>query len=277
MRRLKMGLSTLLGLKKQGFFIPYRYADTHPRPEDRKPYAALRQEMQKQEGAFSSFLEAIEARLEDLRKFSGTTPPLPRFEQDWFPRLDAAAAYTMVREERPKRIIEVGSGHSTRFMMQAIRDGNLDCQFTAIDPAPRADISSLPLTLVNTTLQQCDRSLFETLEAGDILFIDSSHIAMPGTDVDILFLDILPRLPAGVILHVHDIFLPDDYPASWDWRGYNEQQVVAPLFLGRGYDLLFSSAYISRYMTERLHQSGISDLPLQDGAFETSIWMIKRE
>ena len=81
--------------------------------------------------------------------------------------------------------------------------------------------------------------VFEALAAGDILFIDSSHIAMPGTDVDRLFLDVLPRLAGGTLVHIHDIALPYAYPKIWDWRGYNEQLLVGALLQGGGYELVF--------------------------------------
>jgi predicted O-methyltransferase YrrM len=85
-----------------------------------------------------SLLDSIEQHAADLEKIGAAPPPAPRWNQDWFPRLDAAAAYAMVRALRPRRIVEVGSGHSTRFMARAVEDGGLPTQILAIDPAPRA-------------------------------------------------------------------------------------------------------------------------------------------
>jgi hypothetical protein len=96
---------------------------------------------------------------------------------------------------------------------------------------------------------------------------------MPGTDVDRLFLDVLPRLPAGVLLHVHDVFLPDGYPPQWAWRGYNEQLLVAALLQG-AYDLVFASRYVAAHRPEWL--GPVARLPLRPGAFETSLWLRKR-
>lgn len=275
MRRLRMGLNTVLGLRKEGFFIPYRYAASLPEATEREPYLAIEKFMAAQEEVFEKRLGALTAYRDVFESF-GTLPPEPRFEQDWFPRLDGAMAYMMVREEKPAHIVEVGSGHSTRFMARAIRDGALSTEFTAIDPAPRATIETLPIQVIHKTLHEAGNSPFMKLSAGDILFIDSSHIAMPGSDVDRLFLDILPSLPPGVIIHIHDIFLPDDYPESWDWRGYNEQQLAALLFLGGGYELLFSSAYVTSRMKGLLSQSALKGLPIPDGAVETSLWLKKR-
>lgn len=273
-RLLRMGLNTLLGLKKQGFFIPYRYADTLPASEKRNVYPAILAQMKKLDPRFQEFLDLIASYKDNFSTFGSKPPPYPRWEQDWFPRLDGAAAYTMVRTEKPNRIIEIGSGHSTRFMMQAVLDENLPTKITAIDPAPRADISKLSITIHNDIIQNVDPEIFSELQARDILFIDSSHIAMPGTDVDFLFLNILPKLPNGVIVHIHDIFLPHDYPSNWEWRGYNEQQVVAPLFFG-GYEVLFSSAYAARYLSHQIAKTKLDKLHLSEGAFETSLWLRK--
>ena len=277
MRRLRMGLKTLFGIQKQGFFIPYRYADSLPAAEARKPYAAIDVFMRRHEPGFSDVLQKLGMFKEEFASFGQTPPPDPRWSQDWFPRLDGAVAYAMVRELKPKRIVEVGSGHSTRFMARAIKDGALATEFTAIDPAPRARIESLPVRFIRKTLHQAPSAPFAALEKGDILFIDSSHIAMPGTDVDQLLLDVLPSLPDGVIVHIHDIFLPDDYPVCWDWRGYNEQQAVAPMFLGGGYELLFSSAYVASRMKDELDRSVIGGIQLPEGAFETSLWLRKQK
>lgn len=272
-RRLKMGLATLLGRQAKGFFIPYRYAGGI-RPLGRQiSYPALEDIMAAKREEFAAFLDVINGYSAALESFNGSAPPLPRWQQDWFPRLDGAAAYAMVRHHKPGQIIEVGSGHSSRFMMRAIKDEGLDTRFHAIDPAPRADIQKLPLTLTQKIVQEVDPGIFSALGAGDILFIDSSHIAMPGSDVDMLFLDVLPRLAPGVIIHIHDIFLPDGYPPSWEWREYNEHQATAPLIFGGGFDLLFSSHYAASRMKDAAQMKFINSLPLQPGAMETSLWL----
>src|SRR5262245_31183128 len=88
--------------------------------------------------AMDWLLSLIEGHARELEAIGPDAPPAPRWNQDWFPRLDAAAAYAMVRALRPKRIVEVGSGHSTRFLARAVADGGLDTRITAIDPEPRA-------------------------------------------------------------------------------------------------------------------------------------------
>ncbi len=85
--------------------------------------------------------------------------------------------------------------------------------------------------------------------------------------------DVLPRLPAGLLVHFHDIFLPDEYPADWAWRGYSEQQALVPLLASGRFDCLFSSHYVATRMGEALEASLIRRLPLVEGARETSLWL----
>ena len=148
--RLRLGLQTILGLKRSGFFIPYARAGSVVAYEHAN-YPHLKTLFDSHRNDFSSLLEKIDGYGSDLLKIHGLAPPQPRFEQDWFPRLDAAAHYTMTRACRPKRIIEVGSGHSTRWMCRALDDEGVSAQFTAIDPQPRADIAQLPVKLVQST------------------------------------------------------------------------------------------------------------------------------
>ena len=156
----------------------------------------------------ASLLKLIEGYAAELESIGGAPPPAPRWDQDWFPRLDAAAAYAMVRSLRPRRIVEVGSGHSTRFLCRAVADGQLDTRIIAIDPRPRANIQGLKVEWMKLPVQQVDP--FPALEDNDILFIDSSHQVRPGNDLDFLLNRVIPRLPRGVRVHFHDIFLPDD-------------------------------------------------------------------
>ncbi len=275
-RLLKMGLQTLLGLKRQGYFIPYRYADQLEEMGTLAPYAPILQMFDAKKKSHIQFIETINKYATDLENIGQNSPPGPRWGQDWFPRLDGAAAYTIVRDKRPKKIVEVGSGHSTRFLAEAVKDGNLDTEITTIDPAPRATISQLNVTAIKNTVENAGSGPFENLASGDILFIDSSHILMPGSDVDFLFNRILPTLPNGLLLHIHDIYLPDDYPPQWAWRGYNEQQGVAALLQGKGFDILFSSHYAATRLADELAQSVIGRLELYSGAVETSLWLEKK-
>ena len=273
LRTLRLGLPTVLGLTNRGFFIPCRYAGLVGEVEP--GYPALEPIFRAAVPAFVHMLERMEHRADALAAIGAEPPPQPRWRQQWFPRLDGAAAYTLVRERSPRRIVEVGCGHSTRFFARAIADGGLRAELVAIDPAPRATIESLPVRLIRVPVQRADPQVFAALASGDILAIDSSHILMPGTDVDVLFNRVLPALPARVLVHIHDVFLPDGYPHSWAWRGYNEQLGVAALIQGGGYRLLWSSRYVATRMAERLRDHVASRLELPGGAFEASVWLEK--
>lgn len=270
-RHLTMGLATILGLSPRGFFLPYRYADS-VQPGG---YPGLEPLFEAAVPRFETVLAQIEALADDIERLAGE-PPAPRFDQAWFPRLDALAAYTLVRKQRPSRIVEVGSGHSTRFLAAAIRDAKLDTELVCIDPAPRASLAGLDVAWRKTVLQGAPPDDIDALGAGDLLFIDSSHLLMPGTDVDYLIGHVLPALAAGVLLHIHDIFLPAPYPEAWAWRGYNEQAAIAALLQGDGYDLMFASHAVTTRMAERLKRHPVFQVTAEESGLPSSLWLKKR-
>lgn len=129
----------------------------------------------------------------------------------------AAAAHCVIRRRRPRRVIEIGSGHSSRVIAAALamnaRDGAPPAAYTVIDPFPGPMFSDLPeiTTLRRVGVETVDPALFDQLAAGDVLFIDSGHTVRIGGDVNFLILDVLPRLAPGVIIHIHDIPMPWEY------------------------------------------------------------------
>ncbi|MFW5833547.1 MAG: class I SAM-dependent methyltransferase [Pseudomonadota bacterium] len=255
------------GAGPRGVFVPYRHAG-HLQPVAAPELVPV---FEAAEPTMTALLEAIDAHGEAFARFGGP-PPAPRFAQDWFPGLDALAAYALVRRHRPRRIVEIGSGHSTRVMARAIQDGGLTTQFTAIDPAPRADLRGLAIHWERRLLQASDPAVVDPLEPGDVLFVDSSHLLLAGSDVEWVLTRLLPRLRSGVLVHVHDVFLPDPYPASWAWRGYNEQAAIAPLLLG-GWRLLFASHWLRHHRPDRLRGHFADTVERPPCAFETSLWL----
>jgi predicted O-methyltransferase YrrM len=266
-RRLALGLPTVLGAAPRGWFLPHRYARLLPPAGSQPPYPVIEALFQREQAAFAAVLDDIDHHAHALEGIHSL------LDQSWFPSLDGAAAYALIRERKPRHIIEVGSGHSTRVLANA--SGGLG-EITAIDPAPRADIAGLPgVRIVASTVQAAPAETFAALGPGDLLFIDSSHILMPGSDVDVLFGRVLPTLPKGALVHLHDIFLPFDYPEIWGWRNYNEQQGVLPLLASGAWRPLFSSVWAERRMADRLARSVLPRLPRPADAIPASLWLEK--
>jgi hypothetical protein len=155
----------------------------------------------------------------------------PYWDNGWLMGIDAACLYSMVASKRPRRFYEVGSGHSTRFARRAIRDLGLECEILSIDPQPRSEIDGLCDRIVREPLESVNLDMFSRLEAGDFLFVDSSHYSFSNSDVTTIFLEVLPKLKPGVWIHFHDIWLPSDYPDRWALRFYNEQYLLGVLLL----------------------------------------------
>jgi hypothetical protein len=147
---------------------------------------------------------------------------------------DAEYWYNLIRFKKPKRIIEIGSGHSTRMARRALTanehdDSQYTCEHILIEPYEYKWLEDLGVQVIREKVEHCDMRMFEKLEADDILFIDSSHVIRPRGDVLFEYLEILPLLNAGVIVHVHDIFSPRDYPADVvvdKVRFWNEQYLL---------------------------------------------------
>ncbi len=187
---------------------------------------------------------------------------------------DTDALYLMIRRFAPKRVIEVGCGNSTRVTRQAIIDGGLETQITAIDPYPRADIAHVVDLFKQKRLEEVDPALFEQLEAGDVLFIDSSHVVRMSNDVAHLFCRIIPALKPGVVIHVHDVFLPYEYPKRfyYDCPGWGEQYMLHALLQSGAYSMLWPGYYLQQDRPD-----AVEALPfLKDGRAQ-SIWVQVKE
>ena len=173
-----------------------------------------------------------------------------------FSTIDAEILYCMIRQFHPRRIIEIGSGNSTLLSAQALREnarrGEVSGELVSIEPyADNVLQRGVPgLTeLIQSKVQQVPLDRFSALEANDILFIDSSHISQVDSDVNYEFLEILPRLKPGVIVHVHDIYLPREYDLAMFNRhktfGLNEQYVLhAFLAFNKEFEILWASNYM---------------------------------
>jgi hypothetical protein len=180
-------------------------------------------------------IAALAPRLRALPLVPAESDPLePAWTNPWFSGLDLAALYMFVSRFRPARYIEIGSGWTTKIARRAARDTGLTLHITSIDPQPRAEIDRLCDVVVRSAAEDVDIALFNRLGPGDILFVDGSHRALTNSDCVMLFLEVLPDLPPGVLVHVHDVFLPYDYPQEWSERYYSEQYLLAAWLLAEG-------------------------------------------
>jgi hypothetical protein len=170
--------------------------------------------------------------------------------------------------------VEVGSGNSTWLFRQAVIDGGLETEICSIDPHPRRAIEASAKVIREPVENVAPDFFFETLHEGDFLFIDSSHEVRIGNDVLYLFLNILPRLPPGVVVHIHDIFLPFDYPRSWiidDHRHrFGEQYLVQAMLADSGrYDVIWPGRYLQLTRGDFAEAFACS-VPLREA---TSLWL----
>lgn len=177
------------------------------------------------------------------------------YGNDQYPVLDAEVLFTLLCHLRPRRMIEVGSGYSslvTADVNRRLLDGKLE--FTCIEPHPRPFLVHGVPGITHLTVEKVQDvapAAFERLESGDILFIDSSHVTKIGSDVNYLFFEILPRLRQGVLIHIHDIFLPDEYPRVWmidQGRNWNEQYLVrAFLQYNASFAVIWAANFMARH------------------------------
>jgi hypothetical protein len=257
-----------------GVFFPYEFI-REAGEAARRGYPELEPSFTARREVFLSVIAWIERYRDDLSRIGTGVPPEPRWAQNWFPPLDAAVAYALTRQHQPATIIEIGGGHSSRFFVRAARDEGLRPLHTVIDPGSRAKekIAGLPVEHVSRPLEAADLSLFSKVKSGDIVSLDGSHKLLPGSDVDVFVGRVLPRLPSGVLVHIHDCFLPDGYPAGWANRVYNEQSGVLGLVLAsRDWPVVFASHFVSTRMAGDVARSFIGSVAGQSEATPTSLW-----
>lgn len=201
------------------------------------------------------------------------------FRNDYFGYGDGLVLHGMLRHLRPKRLVEVGSGFSSALILDTndrFLDGQLQCTF--IDPYPERLQGLLrpedeaSVRIIAEPVQQVATSVFGELEPGDVLFIDSSHVSKIGSDVNLLLLEVLPALPAGVHVHVHDIVWPFEYSQAWVYEGraWNEAYLLRALMTDNPKLVL---TWFSNYLWAH-HAEAVSEiLPIWAQDAGTSLWL----
>ena len=205
------------------------------------------------------------ALLEQLRPLYADLPFTAQQQPGWryhyentaYTYSDAIILHLLMRHLHPKRVVEVGSGHSSCVMLDT--DENFmgrKTGFTFVEPYPKLLLSLLReddrqrVTVLPQRLQDVPLDVFTALEPGDFLFIDSSHVSKHGSDVNRLFFDVLPALQPGVYVHVHDIFMPFEYPREWieEGRSWNEAYLLrAFLQFNDSFEIVLMNTYLEHF------------------------------
>ena len=249
-------------IEKQGAFPAGHYYSPIPDRDDVREYVELRKPLS---------LELPDVKLNKERQFELLNDylsfydelPFPEkqnkeyryyYDNNWYSYSDAIFLYSFLRKNEPKRIIEIGSGFSSAVMLDTV-DGFFSHHpdITFIDPYPERLNSLLRnddeknVKIINKKVQEVPVELFLSLKAGDLLFIDSSHVLKCGSDLQLLMFKILPLLPSGVFVHFHDVFYPFDYPTEWLKEGkYWNENYFLRAFLSYNYD--WSVSFFNTYV-----------------------------
>jgi predicted O-methyltransferase YrrM len=223
--------------------------------------------------------------LEEFEKYSDEFNSLPLQKGDGFyvsnpsfGAVDAEIYYCMIRHFRPRKIIEVGAGFSTLLAAETVERNAIDCEIVAIDPYPQKFLkANRRIKVVEKPVEKVGLEKFKALGENDILFIDSTHTVKIGGDVVYLYLEVLPRLKKGVLVHFHDIFLPLEYPRDWVMkmmRFWNEQYLLqAFLAFNDAFEVLWSGSYMNLKHPERLER--IFRSYVRKRTFPGSFWIRK--
>jgi predicted O-methyltransferase YrrM len=206
------------------------------------------------------------------------------FENDSFGPVDAEVLYCMVRHLKPSKILEIGSGNSTYISAKAAvinKEQGSDCELVCIEPFPnvvlRKGFPGLSRLIVRP-MQEVPLAEFESLGENDILFIDSSHMLKMGSDVQRIYLEVLPVLKKGVVVHIHDIFLPAEYPRQWvmEHRMFWNEQYLLQAFLtfNERFRVLWAGSYMHLVHGEELGRAFKSFDPRKNRP--GSFWMKRR-
>ncbi|MFW9928430.1 MAG: class I SAM-dependent methyltransferase [Candidatus Thorarchaeota archaeon] len=194
---------------------------------------------------------------------------------------DAEYLYNMIRLFKPKKIIEIGSGNSTLMAENAIMANRLEstqysCEHICIEPYEMPWLDEIGVIVIREKVEEVDISLFKELSENDILFIDSSHIIRPQGDVLFEYLEILPTLKKGVIVHIHDIFTPKDYLDEWFGQNFWNEQYLLEAFLSFNENFRIIGA--TNYLSHKYYDLFAAECPVfakQKDREPGSFWIIR--
>jgi hypothetical protein len=287
MKMKSVPIERIAALQERGALLlvddPYPVRPVARWGHGKPPHKLLSQMFYANRDSYTQFLQDIVSMQAHFAAIPFDAPedsPEPRWNQAWLPILDGMSIYTALAVRAPKRFIEVGSGNSTKFAARAIADHALSTQIFSIDPEPRSEIDTLCHRALRFSLETLDLAFFNQVGEGDIVFVDCSHRALQNSDVTVFFLEVLPNLPAGCLVGIHDICLPMDYPPGWESRYYSEQYLLACalLFGSDAFEILLPSYYISTMPELNQPLSPLQELPTVQGRppVGSIFWMQKK-
>jgi len=242
-------LRKLRGEQFQVLSLEYPVSNVMPRyGYGKPPYAPVLDAIEASRGRIRAELDEVVRtceRLRDIPEHRGRDSRKLFWRNGWFSGIDGMVLYAFIGKYRPATYLEIGSGNSTKFARRAVDDFALSTRIVSIDPHPRAEIDSLCDEVIRLPLESVDPRIFGMLKAGDILSFDGSHRSFMNTDVTAFFLDILPSLPPGVLVQIHDIFLPNDYVPGTPY--FNEQYLLATYLVAYpSIEILMPNAFVCR-------------------------------
>ncbi|HMS68153.1 MAG TPA: class I SAM-dependent methyltransferase [Saprospiraceae bacterium] len=240
-----------LSPKFQNLFLEYKVEFKPRYGHGKPPHQDLYKIINANRDSYSDLIKKALEHKEHIWTIQDSTKEMdakkPSWNNGFLPGLDIIGIYTMIATFKPKKYIEIGSGNSTKVAFKAKTEQGLDMEMISIDPMPRAEIDDLATKVIRAPFENINYDILEALDANDILFVDNSHRILPNSDSMVFFLEILPRLKKGVIVHIHDIYLPYDYPQFMCDRFYSEQYGLAMYLLANPtkFETIFPNYFIS--------------------------------
>lgn len=254
MNRIKSSLANIyrwLHPRFQHLFLEYKVTFKPRYGHGKPPHEALYAMVDANRSRYAELLEASLTYIENIKTIrdasQGDSGVEPVWNSGYLPGLDIIGIYTMLSELKPETYFEVGSGNSTKVAYKAISEQKLGTKIISVDPAPRAEIDQIADTIVRQPFEETDLKALFQLKANDVLFIDNSHRILPNSDSMVFFLEVLPKLASGVVVQIHDIYIPYDYPQFMCDRFYSEQYGLAIWLLSNPerFEILLPNYFIS--------------------------------
>lgn len=247
-----------LSPKFQTLFSEYKVNLAPRYNQKEKPHRELYNIINENRGIYSTHLNSflnykkpiLEIKKQNKKNLNESNPT---WNNGFLPGLDIIALYGMIAHYKPNKYIEIGSGNSTKVAYKSIKENKTNTEIISIDPYPRSEINHLSDKVIRDGIENIDHNEILNLEENDILFIDNSHRILPNSDAMVVFMEIFHKLKKGVIVHIHDIYLPYDYPQFMCDRFYSEQYGLAFFLLAnsRKYKPILPNYFI--YMDKTLH------------------------